>query len=102
MRDQELTDDVVLNRNAYDEIGPYDLDFGGAGPARPAPVPYNDPYSDQYTVPEVPKSGPSNEPNRAERSHPPERASSGNMGGSRDYDRNDARARGRGRGRGRG
>ncbi|KAJ2927500.1 hypothetical protein H1R20_g9597, partial [Candolleomyces eurysporus] len=45
MRDQELVDDAFLSRNAYDEHGPYDLDFGAPGPSRPAPIPYDDPYA---------------------------------------------------------
>lgn len=47
MRDQDLVDDVILKGNAYDEHGPYDLDFS-AGPSRPPPIPYDDPYADDY------------------------------------------------------
>jgi len=95
MRDQELTVDVVLSRNAYDENGPYDVDFGGAGPARPAPVPYNDPYSDEYVVQEVPKSNSSTDLNRFEHSRPLDGIPRGNTS-RRNYE-----GRGRGRGRGR-
>ncbi|RXW22690.1 hypothetical protein EST38_g3166 [Candolleomyces aberdarensis] len=45
MRDQELVDDAFLSRGAYDEHGPYDLDFRAPGPSRPAPIPYDDPYA---------------------------------------------------------
>ena len=54
MRDQDMVDDVVLKGNAYDEHGPYDLDFI-AGSSRPPPIPYDDPYADEYpsTLPEL-------------------------------------------------
>ena len=34
----------MLGRSAYDEHGPYDIDFS-ATPSRPAPIPYDDPYA---------------------------------------------------------
>lgn len=49
MRDQDLVDDVILKGNAYDEHGPYDLDFS-TGPSRPPPAPYDDPYADEYPL----------------------------------------------------
>ena len=45
MRDQDLADDVILKGNAYDEHGPYDLDFS-AGSSRPLPIPYR---SEEHT-----------------------------------------------------
>ncbi|OSX67073.1 hypothetical protein POSPLADRAFT_1129069 [Postia placenta MAD-698-R-SB12] len=49
MRDQDMADDSY-GANPYDTSGPYnDMDFG-AGPSRPAPIPYDDPYSDSYGV----------------------------------------------------
>ncbi|KAG6814151.1 hypothetical protein H0H92_002146 [Tricholoma furcatifolium] len=36
-----------FSRNPYDEHGPYDVDFG-AGPSRPPPMPYDDPYADNF------------------------------------------------------
>ncbi|KAF8203942.1 Gar1/Naf1 RNA binding region-domain-containing protein [Pholiota molesta] len=54
MRDQELADEAILSRNAYDEHGPYDIDYAAPGPSsRPAPIPYDDPYGDDYTAPDV-------------------------------------------------
>ncbi|KAI0962183.1 hypothetical protein AcV7_001082 [Taiwanofungus camphoratus] len=47
MRDQDMIDDLY-GPNPYDEQSSYnDMDFG-AGPSRPAPIPYDDPYSDSY------------------------------------------------------
>ncbi|PPR01918.1 hypothetical protein CVT24_001257, partial [Panaeolus cyanescens] len=58
MRDQELNGngiaDEVMSRNAYDEHGPYDIDYTAPGPSfssaggRPLPGPYDDPYGDAY------------------------------------------------------
>jgi H/ACA ribonucleoprotein complex non-core subunit NAF1 len=42
MRDQDMMTESVLNKSAFDEHGPYDLDYG-AGPSRPTPKPYDDP-----------------------------------------------------------
>ncbi|KJA28521.1 hypothetical protein HYPSUDRAFT_197370 [Hypholoma sublateritium FD-334 SS-4] len=54
MRDQELAEEAVFSRNAYDEHGPYDIDYTAPGPSsRPAPIPYDDPYGDDYTAPDV-------------------------------------------------
>ena len=50
MRDQDLIDDSPLGANAYDEYGPYDIDFSSASPSRPAPVPYDDPYSSESNL----------------------------------------------------
>ncbi|KAJ3511356.1 hypothetical protein NLJ89_g4150 [Agrocybe chaxingu] len=54
MRDRDLVDETFFSRNAYDEHGPYDVDYATAGPSsRPAPMPYDDPYGDAYTAPDV-------------------------------------------------
>ncbi|KAF8910108.1 Gar1/Naf1 RNA binding region-domain-containing protein [Gymnopilus junonius] len=55
MRDQELADEGFFSRNAYDEHGPYDIDYSSPGPSssRPAPIPYDDPYGDAYTAPDI-------------------------------------------------
>ncbi|KAF7347568.1 ACT-7 domain-containing protein [Mycena venus] len=45
MRDQDI---AYLERNPYDDHSPYDDNFG-SGPSRPTPMPYDDPYSDEYT-----------------------------------------------------
>ncbi|CAK5280336.1 unnamed protein product [Mycena citricolor] len=48
MRDQDL---AAFDRNPYGAHSVYDADFG-AGPSRPAPIPYDeDPYSDVYDQP---------------------------------------------------
>lgn len=48
MRDQELHG---LAGNAYDAHGPYDIDYTGAGLSlRPMPIPYDDPYSEEYNT----------------------------------------------------
>ena len=48
MRDQEMTDDSnFYGVSPYDEFGPYDIDAtSAAGPSRPTPLPYDDPYQD--------------------------------------------------------
>ncbi|KAF8641216.1 hypothetical protein AX17_000850 [Amanita inopinata Kibby_2008] len=45
--DHDLTGSIVFSGSAYDAYGPYDADYG-AGPSRPPPMPYDDPYSDEY------------------------------------------------------
>lgn len=132
MRDQELsaTDEAIFSRNAYDEHGPYDIDYAAPGPGpsssraatRPAPIPYDDPYGDDYTAPDavdremsapsrVVEGGPSRGYERAAegrgrgRDGPRGRGGGGGRGRDRDRDRGghrDSRDRGRGRGGGRG
>ncbi|KZT08717.1 NAF1-domain-containing protein [Laetiporus sulphureus 93-53] len=49
MRDQDMADELY-GTNLYDNSGPVnDMDIG-AGPSRPVPMPYDDPYSDHYGV----------------------------------------------------
>ena len=98
MRDQELADEMYLSRNAYDAHGPYDVDFdSAAGPSRPPPIPYDDPYGDDYTVPVAEPSSISSASSIDSKSFLG-RSSSGSGGG---YDRGGHRGKGRGRGRGR-
>ncbi|KAJ6520137.1 Gar1/Naf1 RNA binding region-domain-containing protein [Mycena sanguinolenta] len=80
MRDQDM---AYMERNPYDDHSPYDDNFG-SGPSRPTPIPYDDPYSDEYQPAEVEPPAPLNRTNSA-----------------RD-DSEGFSARGRGRGRGRG
>jgi len=49
MHDQDMMTESVLNKSAFDEHGPYDLDYG-AGPSRPTPKPYDDLHSDPYSL----------------------------------------------------
>ncbi|KAJ7651634.1 hypothetical protein DFH06DRAFT_549148 [Mycena polygramma] len=61
MRDQDLS---YMERNPYDDHSPYDDDFV-PGPSRPAPMPYDDPYSDDYNnVQPIDVEPPSAPPNR--------------------------------------
>ncbi|KAG1783563.1 Gar1/Naf1 RNA binding region-domain-containing protein [Suillus placidus] len=83
---------IFYGANPYDAHGPYDDGYRVAGPSRPAPIPYDDPYADEVKVDivkyEEDLSGPSTEARLSGRE--PER----NFG--------DSRGRGRGRGRGQG
>ncbi|KAJ4485070.1 Gar1/Naf1 RNA binding region-domain-containing protein [Lentinula edodes] len=50
-RDADMVnEDYFMNNNAYDEIGPYDLNYD-MPISRPAPIPYDDPYADEFEVP---------------------------------------------------
>ncbi|KAJ7897194.1 Gar1/Naf1 RNA binding region-domain-containing protein, partial [Mycena olivaceomarginata] len=87
MRDQDM---AYLERNPYDDHSPYDDNFG-SGPSRPAPLSYDDPYSDEYNnvMPvdvEPPAPAPPNRSNSARN----------------DFEGSAGRGRGRGRGRGSG
>ena len=98
MRDQELVDEMYLSRNAYDAHGPYDMDFdssAAAGPSRPPPIPYDDPYGDDYTAP---VAEPSNMGSASSLDSKPFQGS----GSDRGNDRGERQGRGRGRGRNRG
>uniref|UniRef100_A0A8H8CR31 H/ACA ribonucleoprotein complex non-core subunit NAF1 n=1 Tax=Psilocybe cubensis TaxID=181762 RepID=A0A8H8CR31_PSICU len=78
MRDQDLAasssfgfaaaadEAAFLSRNAYDEHGPYDVDYSEVAsgsrsaaadaygvPGRPPPIPYDDPYGEEYTAPDL-------------------------------------------------
>ncbi|RPD82296.1 NAF1-domain-containing protein [Lentinus tigrinus ALCF2SS1-7] len=121
MRDQDMLDDPYGGTSSYAEPRPSnDMDLA-AGPSRPAPIPYDDPYSDAYgTAPpefvseEEEDRKPPLSPSQASRGHgrgrgrgrggpvrdvPYHREEHGG-GRGRGRVRND-RGRGRGRGRGR-
>ncbi|KAF9245834.1 NAF1-domain-containing protein [Melanogaster broomeanus] len=42
----DMVDDTFHGSNPYDAHGPYDDDYHVAGPSRPPPVPYDDPYAE--------------------------------------------------------
>ncbi|VDC05793.1 unnamed protein product [Peniophora sp. CBMAI 1063] len=48
MRDSEMSGDSMYSSNPYDEHGVYD--DPGAGSSRTAPLPYDDPYSDDFAM----------------------------------------------------
>ncbi|THV07483.1 NAF1-domain-containing protein [Dendrothele bispora CBS 962.96] len=48
MRDQDMSDDYFSGRSPYDEVGPYDTDYSLSSSSRPTPIPYDDPYSDEF------------------------------------------------------
>lgn len=74
--------------NPYGGRDPYDdLDYG-AGPSRPAPMPYDDPYSDDYGLPEAVSTA-------VHTPAPPRQDADDTVSESSDY------TPGRGRGRGR-
>ncbi|TFK77412.1 NAF1-domain-containing protein [Pluteus cervinus] len=84
----------AFSGNAYDAHSPYDLDYG-AGPSRPTPIPYDDPYAETY-VPESPEAPSS-----------PQKIADDSMGRGQDYPTrgrggNQRRPFGRDRGRARG
>ncbi|KAG1813348.1 Gar1/Naf1 RNA binding region-domain-containing protein [Suillus subaureus] len=83
-------DNIFYGANPYDAHGPYDDGYRVAGPSRPAPIPYDDPYADEIKVDivkyEEDLSGPSTEARLS----------------GRELERNFGDGRGRGRWRGRG
>lgn len=113
--------DSLYGSNPYDAHGAYDMD-APPGPSRAAPVPYDDPYSEQYNAPpEIPApsspeiagpSGPSHsyspresqgQPRGRGRGRGGKRSEGGALRGGRDLDgRGRRRENGRGRGRDRG
>ncbi|KAG2044398.1 Gar1/Naf1 RNA binding region-domain-containing protein [Suillus americanus] len=101
-------DKIFYGANPYDAYGPYDDGYRVAGPSRPAPIPYDDPYADEVKVDivkyEEDLSGPSTEARMSGRE--PERnfgiSRGRGWGRGRGQDRvGGARDRGRGRGYGR-
>ncbi|KIK94144.1 hypothetical protein PAXRUDRAFT_33679 [Paxillus rubicundulus Ve08.2h10] len=42
----DMVDDTFHGSNPYDAYGPYDDDYHVAGPSRPLPIPYDDPYAE--------------------------------------------------------
>ena len=114
MKDQEMSEDLYSLSSQSQSYN--DMDFG-AGPSRPAPMPYDDPYSDSYGIPQdnsAPGSNGSSRPapDVPENSdaRPPQRSRTETISGpGRFNDRGRGRGRGgprerggRGRGRGRG
>lgn len=49
LRDQELMSETFYGASPYDEYTPYDVDHI-AGPSRPTPLPYDDPYAEGLTA----------------------------------------------------
>ncbi|KAL7285083.1 hypothetical protein ACG7TL_000175 [Trametes sanguinea] len=52
MRDQDMVEDPYGGSSYGQSMSYNDMDFG-AGPSRPAPIPYDDPYSDSYGAPSM-------------------------------------------------
>ncbi|KAH9947135.1 Gar1/Naf1 RNA binding region-domain-containing protein [Amylocystis lapponica] len=103
MRDQDMVDDLY-GQNPYDDPGSYnDMDFG-AGPSRPPPIPYDDPYSDSYGVldPQPSSSTPAPPGSGSPRAKTKDVNASPRSDGSSSDDGSVASNRARGRGRGRG
>ena len=113
MRDQDMVDDPYGGTAYVSGLSYDDMDLG-AGSSRPAPVPYDDPYSDSYDVapPEVrPNDGTPLDPSadNSQRGHGRVRGGPGRDHHQRPVEggrgrgrgrRNNERGRGRGRGRG--
>ncbi|KAJ4485781.1 Gar1/Naf1 RNA binding region-domain-containing protein [Lentinula aciculospora] len=99
IRDADMANEgYFMNNNAYDEIGPYDLNYD-APISRPAPIPYDDPYADEFEIPSASSSTASRTPstfngNDASALRPQRRSV------NRDTNKRDVGNRGRGRGRG--
>jgi len=98
-------EDDISNTSAYvgtafDAYGPYDADYGLA-PRRPPPMPYDDPYADEYSninptsTTQVAAEDTKDRETSYRNSSFPERSR-----GRGRYKRGDTRARGRGRGQG--
>ncbi|KAI0078859.1 NAF1-domain-containing protein, partial [Panus rudis PR-1116 ss-1] len=97
LRDQDMAEDLY---NA-DPYGAYnDMDFG-AGPSRPAPMPYDDPYSDMYGAADVPAASTSSVQSRDNTAQAQDLYQRKERGQTLAVPpRRDGRGRGRGRGRG--
>ncbi|KAG1765109.1 Gar1/Naf1 RNA binding region-domain-containing protein [Suillus occidentalis] len=101
-------DKIFYGANPYDAHGPYDDGYRAAGPSRPAPIPYDDPYADEVKVDIVKYEEDLNSPSTEARlfGREPEKNVGDHRGRGRGrgrgHDRGGgARDRGRGRGRGR-
>ncbi|KAG0700646.1 Gar1/Naf1 RNA binding region-domain-containing protein [Suillus ampliporus] len=101
-------DEIFYGANPYDAHGPYDDGYRVAGPSRPAPIPYDDPYADEVKVDIVKSEEDIDSPSTGARpsGREPERSFGDSRGRGRGrgrgHDRGGgARDRGRGRGRGR-
>lgn len=107
----DVSEDIFYGANPYDAHGPYDDGYRIAGPSRPAPIPYDDPYADEVPVNNVKYEGDLINPSEiSAEARPASREPEKSFGDSRGrgrgrgrgYDRSGgARDRGRGRGRGR-
>ncbi|KIK49482.1 hypothetical protein CY34DRAFT_69361 [Suillus luteus UH-Slu-Lm8-n1] len=104
----EDIDKIFYGANPYDAHGPYDDGYRAAGPSRPAPIPYDDPYADEVKADIVKYEEDSNSPSTEARlfGREPEKIVGDHRGRGRGrgrgHDRGGgARDRGRGRGRGR-
>ncbi|KAH9849222.1 Gar1/Naf1 RNA binding region-domain-containing protein [Lenzites betulinus] len=103
MRDQDMADDPYGGGPYEQSLSYNDMDFG-AGPSRPAPIPYDDPYSDSYGAPLQPNSQVSpvspSSPTASSSPHGsrPERISQRGRGRGASQRREET-SRGRGRGR---
>ncbi|KAI8990702.1 Gar1/Naf1 RNA binding region-domain-containing protein [Trametes punicea] len=96
MRDQDMVDDPYGGSSYQQSLSYNDMDFG-AGPSRPPPMPYDDPYSDSYGA-----APPSDAKSSAASVDPPRDASPlprAPMRGRSGAQRRDDNGRGRGRGR---
>ncbi|KZV70999.1 NAF1-domain-containing protein [Peniophora sp. CONT] len=93
MRDSEMSPASMYSSNPYDEHGVYD--DPGAGPSRSAPLPYDDPYSDDFPMDSA-APAPTQEPS-VPRILPPKPP---RLSESREFERGRGRGRGRGRDRG--
>ncbi|KAI0640066.1 Gar1/Naf1 RNA binding region-domain-containing protein [Trametes polyzona] len=89
MRDQDMTDDPYGGSSYEQSLSYNDMDFG-AGPSRPAPIPYDDPYSDSYGA-----APPSGAPAADDAPSSPSRSTTSDGGRA---DRGGGRGRGRGAG----
>ncbi|KIJ66237.1 hypothetical protein HYDPIDRAFT_26605 [Hydnomerulius pinastri MD-312] len=83
----DMIDDTFYGSNPYDAHGPYDDNYRVAGPSRPAPIPYDDPYADTTGSDTI-------------KQEPQESLPTGFPPSQTEYD-SGARGRGRGRDRGR-
>jgi hypothetical protein len=97
-----------MNGHAYDEHGPYDIDYasltGLPSSSRPVPTAYDDPYADSYNLPlpdvPEPEAPPSTDVPRANSSRlSQDRPLRGRRRGNRGRGHGDRGHHGRGRGR---
>ncbi|KAI0652502.1 Gar1/Naf1 RNA binding region-domain-containing protein [Trametes meyenii] len=109
MRDQDMLDDPYGGGPLEQSLSYNDMDFG-AGPSRPAPTPYDDPYSDSYGAappsgdqadgsPASPSRSALASTNRPEQAPGRGRGRDGSSAGRGGAQRRDDSSRGRGRGR---
>ncbi|KAH7930936.1 NAF1-domain-containing protein [Leucogyrophana mollusca] len=95
----DMNDAAFYGANPYDAHGPYDEDFRAPGPSRPPPVPYDDPYAEEFksdilNYEDGPSQSPAQSPSQTAGAPAPQH--------NYDFEGRFAGGRGRGRGRGRG